>query len=314
MEHYTSLSKSDIEAILKQFGIVSFSAFKRLDGGSENSNYFIESDQGQFVLCVCEQKTRDEAIQLANLLTYLRKNDFKTSEVKLTADGESVIDYKGKPIMIRNFIQGKIIEDLSPNLLSLIGKELASLHKIEAPDYLPDKLNYGKEQFHKVDEYAPNSDFDLWLKSVMKYITPHIEKNLPQSLIHGDVFWDNVIISDSKDEVTIMDFEEASRYYRLFDIGMMIIGICAEGEEINMTKAGHLLKGYVSEQILSDEELASLKAFTIYAGAAMTFWRYQNFRISKPNSDMFDHYLGLKVLVDYLGNQEDDCLLRWKMS
>ena len=46
---------------------------------------------------------------------------------------------------------------------------------------------------------------------------------------------------------------------------------------INLKKASYLIKGYEQEIVLLDDELYALQAFTVYAGAAMTFWRHKNF-------------------------------------
>ena len=77
-----------------------------------------------------------------------------------------------------------------------------------------------------------------------------------------------------------------------------------------MQKIKSLLDGYQSEIKLSEEEINSLKAFTIYAGASMTFWRYHNFNYVKPNINMSTHYMGLKVLVDDIVNKADDFFVR----
>ncbi len=90
---------------------------------------------------------------------------------------------------------------------------------------------------------------------------------------------------------------------------MTIIGICGEEKNINMKKIKHLLDGYQSEIKLLEEEINSLRAFAIYAGASMTFWRHQNFNYVKPNSKMYNHYMGLKVLVDDLVKKDDDCFV-----
>ena len=134
--------------------------------------------------------------------------------------------------------------------------------------------------------------------------------DLPKAFIHSDLFWSNIIIQADGPAIFIMDFEEATYYYRVFDIGMTIIGICAEGKEINLEKAQHLLRGYQSETTLSSQELEALRAFTVYAGTAMTFWRHRNFNYVKPDPAMFDHYLGLKVLVDFMMEQDADCLVQ----
>jgi homoserine kinase type II len=310
MEQSTELNEIEIREILAKFDIHNISSFELLGGGSENTNYLVKSENGKYVLCIFEQKTEKNAKDLAHLLKHLEKNNFNTSKLMYNSDSEPVIIWKDKPIIIKTFIEGKIRNDLSPHLLKMIGKELAKLHQINAPEYISDQLNYGKEQFVNVKKYSANSEFDIWLKNILEYIDPYLKLNLPKSIIHSDVFWDNVIIGENDNSATIIDFEESVNYYRLFDIGMTIIGICGEEKVINMEKTKHLLDGYQSEVQLLEEEINSLKAFTIYAGASMTFWRHQNFNYVKPNTKMSNHYMKLKVLVDDIVKQADDCFVR----
>ena len=310
MQQSTELNEIEIREILAKFDIHNISSFELLSGGSENTNYLVKSENGKYVLCIFEQKTEKNAKDLAYLLKHLEINNFYTSKLMYNSDSESVIIWKDKPIIIKTFIEGKIRNDLSPHLLKLIGKELAKLHQINAPEYISDQLNYGKEQFVNVKKYSANSEFDIWLKNILEYIDPYLKLNLPKSIIHSDVFWDNVIIGENDNSATIIDFEESVNYYRLFDVGMTIIGICGEEKFINMEKVKHLLEGYQSDVQLLEDEINSLKAFTIYAGASMTFWRHQNFNYVKPNSEMSNHYMKLKVLVDDMFKQADDCFVR----
>ena len=310
MEQSTELNEIEIREILAKFDIHNISYFELLSGGSENTNYLVKSENAKYVLCIFEQKTEKNAKDLAHLLKHLEINNFNTSRLMYNSDSESVIIWKDKPIIIKTFIEGKIRKDLSPHLLKLIGKELAKLHQINAPEYISDQLNYGKEQFVNVKKYSANSEFDIWLKNILEHIDPYLKLNLPKSIIHSDVFWDNVIIGEDDNSATIIDFEESVNYYRLFDVGMTIIGICGEEKFINMEKVKHLLEGYQSEVQLLEDEINSLKAFTIYAGASMTFWRHQNFNYVKPNSEMSNHYMKLKVLVDDMVKQDDDCFVR----
>ena len=309
MEQSTILNEIEIREILSKFDIHNISSFELLRGGSENTNYLVKSENGKYVLCIFEQKKEKNVKDLAHLLKHLEINNFNTSKLIYTSDSESVIIWKDKPIIIKAFIEGKIRKDLPPHLLKLIGKELAKLHQIIVPEYLPKQLNYGKEQFSNVKKYSPNSEFDIWLKNILEYILPYLKLNLPKSIIHADVFWDNVIIGEDDNSATIIDFEESVNYYRLFDIGMTIIGICGEEKIINLEKTKHLLDGYQSEVQLLEVEINSLKAFTIYAGASMTFWRHQNFNYVKPNTKMSNHYMELKILVDDIVKQTDDCFV-----
>ncbi|MDF1575715.1 MAG: phosphotransferase [Bacteroidales bacterium] len=205
---------------------------------------------------------------------------------------------------MKSFVEGKILKELTPPLIELAGRELGRLHKIEAPEYLPRKLSYGREQFGQVEKYAANTGFERWLRQKHEYFSPYLSPDLPRAFIHGDVFCDNVIVSEDDRSVAILDFEESAFYYRIFDIGMMIIGTCPEGQAVDFKKAGALLKGYLQEISLLDLEEQYLQAFTVYAGAAMTFWRHRNFNYSRPDSGLADHYLGLKVLTDFVEQQD----------
>lgn len=309
MEQYTRLNEQEIKGILAQFDIHNISSFKLLSGGSENTNYLIKSENGKYVLCICEQKPLEKAKELAHLLKHLEENNFNTSKIIYSTNDESVIIWKDKPIMVKEFVEGKIQKNLSPHLLKIIGKELAKLHKIDAPEYLPKQLSYGKEQFVNVKKYAASSKFDIWLEQVLEYMRPYLKLDLPKAFIHSDLFWDNVIISEDESSAVIVDFEESAFYYRVFDIGMTIIGTCSEEDTINLKKARYILEGYQSDIKLLNTEIKSLKAFTVYAGASMTFWRHQNFNYIKPDPKLFNHYLGLKVLADDIAEQENDCFI-----
>lgn len=310
MAQYTSLTRHEIETISVNFSINNIYSFKVLSGGSENTNYLINAENGKYVLTICELKSEKKARELAHLLEHLEKHHFETSKIILNTNNELLTLWKGKPVMIKKFVEGKILKYLPHHLIELLGSELGKLHKIEAPEYLPKQANYGKEQFVNVKKYAANSLFDIWLKEKLEYVLPHLSSNLPKALIHGDVFSDNVIISEDEDSVVIMDFEESVNYYRIFDIGMMIIGICGEGKTVNFEKARYILKGYRQEIQLLDIELNALQAFTVYAGAAMTFWRHLYFNFTKPDSKLSNHYLGLKALTDYVEEQPTDCFLK----
>jgi len=310
MAQNTSLTTDEIEAIFENFSIHHISSFKVLSGGSENTNYLIHAKNDKYVLTICEQKSANEAKELAHLLEHLEKHGFETSKVIRNTNNEPVTLWKGRPVIIKKFIEGKNLKDLSFHLIELIGRELGKLHKIESPGYLPIQVGYGKEQFAKVDNYAANSSFATWLKEKLTYVSPYFSSNLPRAFIHSDVFWDNVIISEDEASINIMDFEDSAYYYRVFDIGMMVIGICGEEKTVNFEKARYILKGYSQEIQLLDIELNALQAFTVYAGAAMTFWRHLNFNYTKPDPKLSNHFLGMKVLTDFVEEQPADVFLK----
>ena len=310
MAQYTTLTKKDVETILTPYGVEQITSFKILNGGSENTNYQVQTNSEKLVVTICELKTEKNATELAQLLEHLAHNNFETSTLKRTQDNERLTLWQGKPVMVKSFVEGTIIDQLPNHLITLIGSELGKLHKIEAPNYLQNHPNFGKQEFSNIKKYAANSLFDTWLMDNLEYIQPFISSKLPQGLIHADVFSNNVIVNELQDTVVIMDFEEAVKYYRVYDIGMTIIGICGEGNTINFEKVRALLKGYQKEITLLDIEINALQAFTVYAGSAMTFWRHSHFNYIKPDPDFFDHYKNLQVLTDFVKHQPVDCFVK----
>lgn len=298
MAQYTFLNDVSLQAILSHYAIEKVTSYKILNGGSENTNYVLNTASKSFVLTICEQKSFQETTELASLLEYLSLNNFNTSKLIRTINKNLAIHWNDKPVMLKEFIEGDIVKDLSNSILEYLGKELAKLHQIKAPDYLPKKLAYGLEHFDEVQTYAPDSSFYSWLKQAQSYIEDHINQDLPKSLIHSDIFYNNIIVDKDEKKAAIMDFEEASYYYRVFDLGMMIVGTCCDEKTINLNKVESLLDGYQQEIQLLEIEKKALQAFTVYAATATAFWRHQNFNHVKIIPEMKDHYLEMKQLAD----------------
>jgi len=298
MAHYSILNKADILEILKPYSIYSIKKFKILDGGSENTNYKIDSEVGKIVLTISEQKTIQEAQDLAELLDHLKKNNFDTSELVHTSQNKSLSIYKNKPVMVKRYLEGKIMSDIPLHLLQQIGADTARLHKISVPDYVRDIMWCGKERFNEVKQYALNSPFDLWLKDTHSYIDKNTAPDLPKAFIHSDIFGSNIIINNDKTKATIMDFEEATHYYRVFDIAVLFISLCVQSGDIDFIRASSILKGYTSVTRLTDEEKQALQPLTVYAAAGVAFWRHKNFNFTKPDKDLKDTYLKMKDLAD----------------
>ncbi len=297
MKANQSLTYQDVIIILSQYGISGIESFKLLSGGSENSNYKVKTLNESYVLTVSEQKSIQEANQLAQLLDYLSEHNFSSSSVLKTLAGHSTARWNNKPVLLKVFLEGHILDELPEHLLVSLGRDIAKLHIIPPPAYLPRKVSYGLEKFDEVKEYAPHSSFYQWLKTTQYYVESYMNNDLPQALIHSDIFADNIIVTPDNNNATIMDFEEATHYYRVFDLGMAIIGSCRVNGKISLPKAKSLLEGYLQRLTLKENEISALQAFSVYAAAATAFWRHQNFNYVNVNESMAEHYLPMMNLA-----------------
>lgn len=305
MTSFTKVGQNDLDNILSLYSIDKISNYNILEGGSENTNLLLNGESKKYVLTICEQKSATEAKILGDLLRYLELNGFKTSRIISSSAGGSMSIWNNKPIVIKEYLEGYIDKNPSEAIIKKIVFSLCQLHQIESPDYVPRQFSYGIQCFDGIRSLASDSEFCPWLIDKKEYILSFLDPSLPKCLIHGDIYFSNVIVNDQNGEITIMDFEEACHYYRVFDIGMLIIGTCCDGLIPNQSKIIALISTYHLLNPLTPQEIQSTKAFTIYAACATAFWRYRQFNHLNPLPELFDHYKDLQNLADDLHDLPD---------
>ncbi|MEM9822130.1 MAG: homoserine kinase [Bacteroidota bacterium] len=290
MVQYTQLKTQDLTAIIGQYDIGMLQDHKVLSGGSENTSYWVKTSKSEYVITICERKSWEEAERLAKLLVHLQAHDFASSQMVQNNNGQWVSQWKEKPILLKHFIKGIICEQFSDSQLQMIGKQLAQLHRIGCPENIPRKLGYGIEHFEAVNQHAPEAEFSQWLMATQNYLLPFLSDRLPRTLIHADLFYNNIIADPQSDQLTVMDFEEATFYYRIYDIGMTLVGTCHLQHQLDMRSAKVLINAYQKSNSLSPLEKEALPAFVVYAAAATAFWRFVHFNFVEPDKQLGTRY------------------------
>ncbi|MDG2255866.1 MAG: homoserine kinase [Opitutaceae bacterium] len=296
MALYTKLDEKQINKITSVFDIGRVVRFRALEGGSENSNYRIETEDKAYVLTLCEAKSKETVRKLASLLTHLETNGFKSSRVLPTSNGDYLSSYRGKPILLKEFLHGEIVEDLHEETLFEIGALMAALHAVPVPEYMQNRFLYGIETLTVPDAFVDHP-FAGWVADAKKTISENICDGLRKGLIHGDIFFNNVVITQDAGPI-IMDFEEAGHYYFIFDLGMAIVGSCCDAGIVNRSKVNALVSGYQSISPLNPIEVAKLKPFAAYAASVTACWRFAQFYVIQPDKTKQDRYLEMKQIAD----------------
>ena len=304
MALYAQLDRSAVEGLARRFGIGDITAFSVMDGGRENTNYCVETSSARYVLTLWDQKSLQQATNLATLLVYLADRGIRTSRVVVPPNEPIVVLHGEKPVMLKRYVDGEVTANLSGNLLVQLGEEMALLHEIPAPSYLPQSFPYGRSHFPEVTNSNLGHPFIDWLSEKMSYLQKRIPQHLPMALIHGDVFFDNVIVQDDQ-LMAIIDFEEACHYYRSFDLGMAIIGACRDRKGISFEKAGRFIQGYQKETTLQSIERKTLKTFAVYAAVATSYWRFRQYHLRRPEPELYDSHVEMQTLADVISKYPD---------
>jgi homoserine kinase type II len=297
MTIYTPIGLDELQSIVSRYELGEVSDFENLDGGQANSSFKLAAAAGLFVLSICDEKTFFDVEQLAELLRYLEDQGFSTTQVIRASDGRLVTEHRGKPVLIKRYLEGFVAEEMTPKMIYRLGREMARLHRIEAPGSLPNRFAYGLESFDEVISSPADPEYRAWLKEKKEYLEQTIRADSPRGLIHGDIFYDNVLCKQD-DSVVLIDFEEACSYYKVFDVGMCTAGACNTGGLVDLKKTRILVDGYQSMRRLEPGEKEQLRAFVIYGAVATSFWRFRQYNLILPDSVNSRTYLKMNAIAD----------------
>jgi homoserine kinase type II len=307
MATYTQLNQNEIQKLADNYHL-QITEFAPLDGGNGNSSHLIKTRKNTYVLTVCDDKTIDEVFKMGQLLLLLEINNVQCNRLITTHSGDILTTYTSvkepKAVMLKGYIEGQVIEILDEVMLFEVGKQAAKLNQITAPDYLPSNHPYGRQLFPQVIGLNIDSEYEAWLAKEIEYLQRNLSDDLPRGLIHGDLFFDNLLFdykSDKPDELVfkaIIDFEEACHYYSVFELGMAAVGTCIDDDiNVNLDKVRALVAGYQQVRSLHSMEKQSLQLFIRYAAVATSYWRFNKYNVEEPEINKADHHWQMVVLA-----------------
>jgi len=297
MADYTRLSHQDIIKLVARYDLGKLITVTPMEGGQANSSMKLKTGSGTFILSVCDEKGAEEVQCLTQVLAHLVSSGLPTTRPIAANSGDYVISYRDKPVYIKAYIQGDVKHHLSHTMIRDVGKTMAILHGLKPLECIPGQFPYGRSNFEEVLSGNLNHPYLEWLRDKSKDLDHFMDPEQDKAMIHGDIFWDNLIFSGDH-LAGLIDFEEVCFYYRLFDLGMCSVGCCSHNGYFDIQKIKSLLDGYQDQMPLTVKEKEQFKWFLVYAAAAGSFWRFRQYNIRYPHPDKKDNYLELVSLAD----------------
>jgi len=288
MARLTNLVEADISAISKTYGL-EFTRCQPIAGGDENSSFLLNGGNQTYVLTFYEKRSLLEVEQQVLLLKQLAMHDFHTNRVLPTAENKFVPEFQGKPVMLKTWIPGETLRDNEQSDYRSIGTSIADLHEIPAPGFLPGDHPYGLRLMSDSCDHQVDLGYEAWLEDKITYLQDNFPVDLPRSLIHADLFDDNIIYHEGQFQA-IIDFGEACHYTRAYDLGSVLFGACMVEGKLDIERAAGVLGGYQSRLRLESGEREAIQFFAVYAGAAISAWHYLHTFLKKPLETRLDKY------------------------
>jgi homoserine kinase type II len=276
MAVYTEVSDSELSEFLRAFELGEALGFKGIAEGVENSNFFLQTERGSFILTLYEKRVKREDLPFfLGLLEHLSKKAIACSLPVRARDGQVWRELNGRPAAIMTFLPGLSPRRPDASQCAEAGAALARLH-LAGDDFAMSRPNAlsldGWKSLAKQCEAKANGvkmGLGAFVAAELKVLEANWPRGLPQGVIHADMFPDNVFFVEGKLS-GIIDFYFACNDALAYDIAVCLNAWCFEGDgSFNITKGRALLTAYRAARPLSESEVAALP--WLARGAALRF-------------------------------------------
>ena len=215
MSVYTSVSDDEMRSFLRDYHLGRFIGLQGIAQGVTNSNYFVTTTQGRFVLTVFEAMTQDELPFFLDLTRHLSAHGVACPAPIARTDGRLDSTLAGKPACLVTCLTGSDTSSPSGQQCFNTGAMLAKMHlagseftqKMHNPRY----TGWWHEASTRLLPFLDPEDQQL-LQAEIAFFDAHECTNLPAGIIHADLFRDNVLL-DGEQVAGFIDFYYACLLY-----------------------------------------------------------------------------------------------------
>lgn len=276
MAVYTEVSAEELDALLERYEIGGLRSCKGIAEGVENSNFFLGTDRAQFILTLYEKRVSpDDLPYFLGLMEHLAKSGVSCPTPVHDREGKVLQTVAGRPAAIVTFLPGYSLRKPLPVHCRALGSALAMLHEsgLTFPLKRENALSLAgwEKLFAAMDgaaeKFLPGMTSSISLE--LETLRNEWPQNLPQGVIHADLFPDNAFFLN--DQISgVIDFYFACNDLLAYDLAICLNAWCFEPDRaFNVTKARALLSGYNAVRQLGPEEVAALPLLA--RGSALRF-------------------------------------------
>jgi len=273
MSVYTVVQHDQLVTHLKQYSIGELLDFQGISSGIENTNYFVTTTNGEYVLTLFEELKAEELPYFLKIMNCVSNSGVPSACPVADQNNNFLNTLNGKPAAFVEKLAGGDIEHPNANQCATLGDALAKLH------LATQELNLHRE----------NSRGHVWRQQAAELLMPLIDDEssalikdelnaqldyntlpIPAGIIHADLFRDNALFAGDKLS-GIIDFYYACNDYLMYDIAVAANDWCiGEDSLLDTIKFDALITAYQAVRPFTDNEIQYWPV--IIRAAAFRFW------------------------------------------
>ncbi len=273
MSVYTTVCRAELEAFLEDYTLGELTAFEGISDGIENTNYFVTTRSGEYVLTLFEVLGPEELPYFLELMAYLAEHAIPSAHPIADKRSNYLRELCGKPAALVRRLRGRSVEHPTLAQCRAIGENMGRLHLI-GQTFQQHRANdrgthWWAATARRVMPCLSGEEGGL-LQEELDFQSRYRGIPLPRGVIHADLFRDNALFSDS--ELTgIIDFYYACNDALIYDLAITVNDWCdlADGG-FDVERAYALIAAYRSVRPVAAVEIAIWPV--MLRAAALRFW------------------------------------------
>lgn len=234
MSVFTPIEQSELQVFLEPYRLGRLHSFQGIAAGSENSNFFVSTEAGEYVLTLVERGDPEALPFFIELLERLRRAQLPVPYAVATADGQTLRELAGKPALLQPRLPGSHVHTPNAHHCQEIGRFLACMH-LATHDSITQRrsdrgldwmLAEGPMQALTLDD----SQVPMMRSSLTEIAALQARLlTLPQANLHADLFRDNVLF-DGNHLSGVIDFYNACAGPMLYDLAIACNDWCSTAD------------------------------------------------------------------------------------
>ncbi len=292
MSVFTPVTPAELSAWLRNYSIGVLTDLQGILAGIENTNYFVTTTHGRYVLTLFEKLRPDELPFYLNLMAHLSAHGIPCPQPIANLDNAYLGELNGKPAAIATFLEGKPVLEPGPEHCTRVGEVLAEMH-LSGQTYRGHLENLRGPKWWSacapaLYPFLGQADAAL-LHAEIRFQSGHRHDALPRGVIHADLFRDNVLFHDTT-VGGFIDFYFACVDVLVYDVAITVNDWCTTADcKVDEERARALLDAYRRVRPFTDAERGAWPLM-LRAGA-LRFWvsRLYDYHLPRPGQLTHKH-------------------------